>query len=388
MDGDAPTQSVISRDRFAHLEARLYAASPLGFWGTTLAILFVTFGSFVLITELTGRPGLFALMPDCSGDLSAVCSARDLARYEAGWNLPFDDSARRYQLQSVSWIGFVLSMILTTALALSENGRRVWDSHKPDLIRSLPETGQADAEAISGGVDAGWRAGYMLAFAGGAVGGVLFNVFMIIGQDISLWQYLRSIGLWFLIFSPLLYGLGIRAGVDLARESGEIKRLIRAHLTVDLFHLDRLDVYGRIGMRGALSWMTMAAVLLLFVADSGQVYYSIPAVGLAVLGGGFILVSAVHPVHLKIREAKRAELERVHDEIRRLRDLSFEGDRAAGSALAGLTDYERWIEQRSEWPLSLSTGLRFALYILIPLLPIIGSYAFERVADGLFRSAG
>ena len=58
------------------------------------------------------------------------------------------------------------------------------------------------------------------------------------------------------------------------------------------------------------------------------------------------------------------------------------------TALAGLTDYERWIEQRSEWPLSLSTGLRFAFYILIPLLPIIGSYAFERVADGLFRGAG
>lgn len=388
MDGDAATPNVIRRDRFLHMEARFYALSPLGFWGTTLALMAVTFGAYVLIAETTGRPGVFELLPQCAPVGTDICDATQMARFEAGWNLPFDGSDRRYELERVTWIGFVLSLILTTALALSENSRRVWNNHKPALIRSLPDRARADAEAISEGVDGRWRLAYTLAFAGGFVGGLAFNALMLMGMGVSPLQYINSIGLWFLIFSPFLYGLGFRAGVDLARESGEIKRLIRTHLDVDLFHLDRLQVYGRIGMRGALSWMIMAAILLLFIADPDQVFMTGPAVGLAVAGGGFILASAVHPVHLKIREAKQAELDRVHDEIRSLRDLALDGDREAGSALAGLTDYERWVEQRSEWPISMSTGLRFSVYVLIPILPIIGSYVFERFADGMLRVAG
>ena len=54
---------------------------------------------------------------------------------------------------------------------------------------------------------------------------------------------------------------------------------------------------------------------------------------------------------------------------------------AASSALAGLTDYEIWVAQRPEWPLSTGLATRFSLYILLPILPIVGSYLFEKLAD-------
>ena len=110
---------------------------------------------------------------------------------------------------------------------------------------------------------------------------------------------------------------------------------------------------------------------------------TIPVVGVSVLGGLFLLTSAVHPVHKEICAAKQAELGRIHAEMDRVRNRALAGDAEAASALAGLTDYEVWITNRPEWPVSSGVSTRFSLYILLPLLPILGSYIFEKIADQL-----
>ena len=101
----------------------------------------------------------------------------------------------------------------------------------------------------------------------------------------------------------------------------------------------------------------------------------------ATMGAIMVFTSAVRPVHDKIREAKAAELDRIHEAMAEQRERALAGDPEAAGALAGLTDYEQWIEKRPEWPLSPSVTTRLALYVLIPILPIIGSYVFELVAD-------
>ncbi|MDM7984947.1 MAG: hypothetical protein QUV02_10880 [Maricaulis sp.] len=304
-------------DRFTPIESLLYRHSPLGFWGTTLAVFTVSFGSFLLICQLTQRPAIYEIAADGS-----------------------------ITFPSVVWIGFVLSMILTTALSLSENGTRLWKAVEADLILTLDAGGEAAAQALAAGVPVSWRGRYLGFFFAGAAA-----------------------------------GLGVRAGVDVARESGELKRIVREHLVVDLYHLDRLHVLGRIGLRAALSWLLMAAVLLLFVVDPTQMLVGIVAVMISIAGGLIVFTSAVRPAHDQIRAAKAAELERIHDRMALLREPALAGDVEAASALAGLTDYEIWIEQRPEWPLSPTVAQRFALYILIPVLPIIASYLFEKAAD-------
>lgn len=339
-------------ERFTPIESLLYRHSPLGFWGTTIAVFLVSFGSFLLICHITQRPPIYEIAAD-----GAIT------------------------FPNVVWIGFVLSMILTTALALSENGTQLWKAVEEDFVLTLNAGGEPAARAFAAGVPTSWRGRYLGFFFAGAAAGLGFNVFMIVVNVGTFGLYIQSVGLWFLVFAPILYGLGVRAGVDVARESGELKRIVRDYLVVDLYHLDRLHVLGRIGLRAALSWLLMAAVLLLFVVDPTQMVVGIIAVMIAIAGGLIVFTSAVRPAHDQIRAAKAAELERIHDRMAQLREPALAGDVEAASALAGLTDYEIWIEQRPEWPLSPTVAQRFALYILIPVLPIIASYLFEKAAD-------
>ena len=360
-DRSSRDTKAVSTDRFVPFEGRLYDQSPLGFWGTTIAIFGVTFGSFLLIALFTGRPPL--LYPS-----------------ETGFSLPWETSGQTYRTPDVLHIGFTLSCILTTALALVENGRRLWAYKRPALMAVLPETAHRDVEGLTGGVPGAWRTRYMLFFLLGALGGVSFNIVMMVSMDASPGVYLTSIGLWFLIFSPPLYGLGLRSGVDLNREGSEIKRLIRTHLVVDLHDLEALEVFGRLGLHAALSWFIMGAVLLLFVINPDQIWYALPGCVLSVGGGLFIFYSAVQPVREKIMAAKAEAMRACHAEMKVLRDRGSKDDMAA---LGGLSAYCQWVENRSDWPISSTTSLRILLYILIPVLPILGSYLFERLADSL-----
>ena len=370
-----PEQQVMDRERFVPAELGVYRLSPFGFVGTTLLIFLVAFGSFVAIAEITGRPSVFETIP-LTEDLS-----------HTGGRPGFAWQGQYYLMESEAWVGFVLSLILTAALALSENGRWVWKSLEQDLVAALPAEGEADARAFIQGAPRSWRHRYRTMFAIGIVGGLAFNILMMFANGIPAHLYLNSIGLWFTLFTPFLFALGIRAGVDVSRESGELRRLIHTYLDVDLFHLDRQTVFGNLGQRGALSWALMAAIVLLFVADRTQIAVALPTLALSIFGGIFIFGSAVNPVHRRIRDAKQAELVRIHEEMAKCRERALSGDADAASALAGLTDYEQWIEQRPEWPLSPTVTQRFALYILIPIIPIVASYVFEKTADLVLTGA-
>lgn len=350
---DSPDQTqILDPARFTPVETAIYRLSPLGFRGTTLAILVVAFGCFALVAELTGRP-----------------------------HLGYLDGAGGWTWNSVSWIGFVLSLVLTAAIALAELEGRRWAVEQTSLRAAVDETGQDDAAAICKGAPRSWLGIYRIASGAGLITGILFNVYILMGEGISLLEYAQSIGLWFLFFLPWLFMFGFRAGISVARRRRELRQLILQHVSIDLYHLDRLDVFGRVGLRAATSWLVMAGVLLLFVADRSQLWIAIPCIGLAVLGGLVALTGALRPIQAKILAAKGAELDEVHRQMARARERAFAGDDAAASALAGLTDYEVWIERRPEWPISTSVTLRFGLYILIPVLPILGSYLFEKFAD-------
>ncbi|WP_417476570.1 hypothetical protein [Maricaulis sp.] len=351
-DSDATPEQVLDLERFTPAETALYRWSPLGFWGTTLTVFAVSFGSFALIAEITGRP-----------------------------HLGYVNAAGAWQLNTVSRIGFVLSMILTTGVALTQIGRRRWETERASLLAAMDPQGRAAANALCEGVPVSWRRSYWALTIFGFIGGLIFNIIMTDAEAVTPLEYVQSIGLWFLVFSPWLYAVGLRAGLSLAREGREMRKLIDRHAVIDLYHLEKLDIFGRIGLAAAGSWLVMAGVLLLFIADPRQAWIAVPAIALAALGGVVALTNAVRPIQRKVQAAKATELVEVHRHMAQARERAFAGDDAAASALAGLTDYEVWVERRPEWPISTSVTLRFSLYILIPILPILGSYLFEKFAD-------
>ncbi len=337
-------------------ELAIYSRSPLGFWGTTLSLLLISVGSYALIATITQRPALIEI-----------------------------DANGQWYVESVVWIAFVLSMIFTTAPALSENGRQYWSRYTPEMAHSVPEAIKPLALRFGDGrLTVRTRPVYRLMFVIGGIIALVQNALILTFMETTPLAYLGTVGLWFLLISPLLYGMGLRAGYDVVREGRELKSLIRDHVEVDLFHLDRLDVFGSIGLRAAFSWMIMAAVLLLFIVDPSQIWAGLVGIGLAGAGALTIFTSAVRPVHDKIKAAKAAELARIHEAMAAHRDEALAGNGDAAAALAGLTDYEIWIQQRSEWPISPTVTLRFALYVLIPVVPIVGAYLFEKLADQIF----
>ena len=351
------SQEADDASRRPSFESRMYGLSPFGFYGTTLALFIFVFGCFVLIALGTGRIEILQI------------------------------SAINPGINETAWSGFVLSLVLTIAIALAENRHNMWADHSEALLAALPVSAHTEVRALIAGTPASWLGRYRLFFAMGVVFGLFFNAMIMRSNDASLLDYLQSIGLWFMVFTPPLFGLGFRAAVDVYRSSREIKSLIRRSLQIDLFRLETFHIFGRIGLLGALSWLIMAAVLLLFIVDPGQVWVGLLCVALSATGGLTILIGAIRPVHDKIRLAKETELANIHAEMSKARTLALKGDAAAASALAGLTDYETWIEKRPEWPMSTSVTTRMSLYFLIPLIPIIASYVFEKFADILLSGA-
>lgn len=348
-----PDTSKTQEERYEPLELAIYSRSPLGYWGTTIALFVFSMGSYALIATLTQRPPLIEFNEDGS-----------------------------WHADNVVYIAFVLSAIFTAAPAISENGRRYWERFAVEMAATVPEAAKPLALQFGDGrLSVKKRPIYRWLLVFGLIGALIQNAIIMVFMGATPLFYLGTVGLWFLLTSPLLYGMGLRAGYDVSREGGELKRFIREHVEIDLFHLDRLDIYGRIGLRAALSWMIMAAVLLLFVVDPRQIWAGLVGLGFAGAGALTIFTSAVRPVHDKIRAAKEAELQRIHEAMAEQRERALSGDSEAAGALAGLTDYEIWIQQRPEWPISPTVTLRFSLYVLIPVVPIIGSYLFENIAD-------
>jgi hypothetical protein len=337
-------------------ETIIYKASPIGFWGTTSLFFALSAGSYVLIAKTFGQRNVFSI------------------------------SQSGFALSDTSWIALVVSLIFTAALALPERRRNRWAAHRPDLIATLHLSGHDAAQALAEGSIVPRLASYLFFYTGCTLG-LALNLYILRSQSIGIGSYLSSIGLWFTIFTPLVWGLGLRAGVSVAHETRQIAALIRGHLEVDIFKLDKLHVYGRIGLSGARSWLIIVAILLLFIAEPDQIFGATLSVLLAMLGAVLVLNSALRPVHAKIRAAKDYELARVRAEMSDVRTEALNGNSAAASALAGLTDYEQWVEHRSEWPVSNSATTRLMLYFLIPIIPIVGSYVFEKLADTVISGA-
>jgi hypothetical protein len=349
---DSASDAFVARNA----ETIIYKASPFGFWGTTTVSFIIAFGSHILIAKTIGQRDIFSV------------------------------TQTGFALNGTSWIGLIISLIFATALALPERRRGRWATHRAELIASLQSSGHKAAHSLIDGSDLPRLPSYFFFYAGCALGLVL-NIYILRSQALPIATYLSTIGLWFSIFVPIVWGLGFRAGVSVAQESRRIKALIETYLDVDIFHLDKLHVYGRIGLSGARSWLILVAILLLFIADPDQMVMATISVVLAMLGAALVLNSALRPVHAKIRSAKELELVRVREQMLAVRTRALSGDSAAASALAGLTDYEHWVERRSEWPVSNSASTRLILYFLIPVVPIIGSYVFEKLADTVISGA-
>ncbi len=330
-------------------EARLHRLSPLSPIATGVVIAALLYGAYALLALHFGQDFL---------DIT-----EDGVRINPG-----------------SWAAFVISLIFAAAMTMPERARAEWEAALPKLDATLDQEGRALARAIAIGPSRErWRRA-AIAFAIGAVGGLAFNLWLMRSADLSLAQFSQSTGLWFLIVQPVLFGLGVRAAVQLNDDDRDIARLVRAHLMVDLAQLNALEIYGRLALRGALSWLVMAAIILLFFVFAAPVAVSIASLVLALLAGGYAFASTIGPVVQMASAARDAKLAEVREKIAAAGELTLRGE-APSAPLSELAAYETWLEKRPVWPISAPVSRRLALYGLIPVLAWFGAAAAELLLD-------
>ena len=168
------------------------------------------------------------------------------------------------------------------------------------------------------------------------------------------------------VYATLAYA---RRFSDLA---GQVER-------IDLLDLRTLAPFTRQGLRSALLWLVLLSLVSLNAVD--LIWFSTIAV-IALVGGTAALILPVRGIHLRLRQARRAELERVHAAIRGdpgALSGSLISKHGAALGLSDLLAYRSFLESVREWPFDAPTMLRFALYLAIPLGSWLGGAFVERL---------
>ena len=172
-----------------------------------------------------------------------------------------------------------------------------------------------------------------------------------------------------------LFARTVYLGVHRTRE---LARLAREELEVDLFDLRPLDAFGRVSLRLSLLF-SIGGSLLVLLELADPIDRTLPLI-VIVIGGTVafalaVLVIPVRGVRRRIRAAKRAELDRLTDALRALR----EAPGAEPGRIADLVALRSYVEGVREWPFDAPTLRRFGLYLLIPLGSWLGGAFVERL---------
>ena len=328
------------------LEVRLHRLSPFGPLLNGILIAAALYGAYILISIQTGQTLL-------------------------------ETRGERVVVNPGAWAAFVLSLVFAAALSIPARSHAQWRASLNDLRQTLDEAGRAHAEAMAIGPPRRRVAAALIAFALGAAGGLLFVYWLLISSDLDAASFLQSTGAWFTITQPVLFGLAARAAVQLRHDDMEMAVLVREHLMVDLARLDRFEVYGRLALRSALSWLIMAAIILLFFVFSAPVAVSIGALMLSLLAGAYAFASTVGPVVQIVSRERDAKLAQVRAKIAAAGEDLADGHNPPTTLLSELTAYEAWLEKRPVWPISAPVSRRLALYGFIPVLAWFGAAAAD-----------
>ncbi len=342
----APRSGAVAAAHAPLLEVRLHRPSPFGPVLNGVIIVALLYGAYVAISLQTGQDLL-----ETRGDQVAVNPG--------------------------AWAAFVLSLVFAAAISIPARSHAQWRASLADLRETLDEDGRALAEVMTIGPPRRRVTGAVIAFALGAAGGLVFVYWLLMSSGLDLETFLRSTGAWFLITQPVLFGLAARAGVQLRHDDQDMAALVRDHLVVDLARLDRLEVYGRLALRSALSWLVMAAIILLFFVFAAPVAVSISALVLSLLAGAYAFASTVGPVVQRVSRARDARLADIREQIAAAGDMLAAGQAAPGTPISELAAYEAWLEKRPVWPISAPVSRRLALYGFIPVLAWFGAAAAE-----------
>ncbi len=290
----------------------------------------------------------------------------------------FRDAEQPYGIDGEAGFNAALILVLGYTVAAAWIGRR-WTRAEFERLRGAVEATDDEWARWARRVHTPARAGLATGAALGAACGVAVNL-------VSGWLLVESDASWtghtvwtWLLNTPLFGVIGMLA--YLAQSAGVFREAGR-QVRVRWGRREALAPFARVGFRQAALWLigSSLASLLFVQAD-------VPAVvaGVLVVTVGIGIASLLAPsrgVHERLREAKRAELAWVRDEIERAGRALRAGE---GARLPALLAWEEHIAAAPEWPFDVRTLLRFGLFLLFPLGSWLGAALAERALDVWLR---
>ena len=174
---------------------------------------------------------------------------------------------------------------------------------------------------------------------------------------------------WFMITSMI----ALSDNADLFGELAE-------RIDVDFLDPHALTPFGHMAVSSMLVTVgAIASLAITWLSGTTSPWATLP--GLVLLSGTlvYLLVRALWPVHVLLRDARRHELDRLQARIDDLRVTGTAPDDETLSAIQGLLVYRREVLSVREWPLDFGVVARFGLYLFIVPMTWVGAALIEYV---------
>lgn len=189
---------------------------------------------------------------------------------------------------------------------------------------------------------------------------------------------------WHRVLGPLAAVWSTVLAYAIVRVSRRMSRIALDLKSIDLFDLEPLYPFTQQGLVNALLLMGLVAIGgLIVLTESGFGLLGL-LVGTAVLGTAALAAALpMRGVHRRITLAKAAELEWVEMKLREQRSILKTGADGTSGDLADLSAYRDLVRSVRDWPISTSSYVRFALYLLIPVVSWAAAALVERLIDSM-----
>ena len=189
---------------------------------------------------------------------------------------------------------------------------------------------------------------------------------------------------WHRTLGPLLAVGSAVLAYAIVSVSRRMSRLAADLKSIDLFDLDPLQPFTRQGLENALLLMGFVAIGgLMVLTETGFGFLGLAAGTAIFVGSGLALALPMRGVHRRITQAKATELDWVEGKIREQRTILKSGQDRTSGDLSDLASYRELVRAVPDWPISASGYVRFALYLLIPVISWAAAAMVERFIDAL-----
>lgn len=191
---------------------------------------------------------------------------------------------------------------------------------------------------------------------------------------------------WHRILGPLTMIWAWWLVYTIVTVSVRMSRIARTLARIDLLDLSPLAPFTQLGLTNALLLIGTLSIWSLMMIETGFGQMMV-IMGVATLAGtALAMLAPVHGVHRRIRQSKEEALGWTNGQIAE-QQISFQGTQVGlpSGRMADLIAYRGMVQDVHEWPFTLSTYTRVALYVLLPVAVWgFGIVAEEIVARVLF----